>query len=530
MVIRRRIFFSKLDADTAQFDIDLTALNALGYDRLILKAGLRSSIAATSSPAYLYLDGDFTHSNYRYGHHYGGTGTSGGTASSPNIGWICGNTSPVSAFSEFEAEIQGASMTHNLKQVQVLVHHMRTNNAENYQGHFAYTHHTSTAAVTRLTLRTDNYPTGVFKAGSWVEVIGEKSDTLIVSASSTPTSTIDLTDIDATAMPADGDILQYNTTTGKYQPTPLVGTPVVKKVFREAELITEYIFGGAAPTTPVWTLPQTYDWIDIEIEGRSDGAVTHSRMGWIANGEIAATNYFWQYFYGSTSAAVQQSNARFAGYLMGATPAIDVTQHISMRLLDYTSSVKHKHARSENSHSGGTNYEAVGFSNLIWKNPTPITTLQFDVVEGGYNFVAGTRIRLWGVKNREVVVDGRAPDSIPTGPKQVATFAVEGNLALAARPFRIYNAWGTDKTIEKVFIAADTAPEGAAIIVDVNKNGSTIFTNQVNRPQIAASANTGETAVVDVPLLLPGDYLQVDIDQVGSTVAGANLLVQVVMS
>jgi hypothetical protein len=107
------------------------------------------------------------------------------------------------------------------------------------------------------------------------------------------------------------------------------------------------------------------------------------------------------------------------------------------------------------------------------------------------------------------------------------TFAVVGTLAV-----------GTDKaptilapctlTITKVKLVVKTAPTGAAIIVDVNKNGTTIFTTQANRPQIAISGTTGDSGTPDVTALAETDKLTIDIDQVGSTVAGADLTVEVV--
>jgi hypothetical protein len=107
------------------------------------------------------------------------------------------------------------------------------------------------------------------------------------------------------------------------------------------------------------------------------------------------------------------------------------------------------------------------------------------------------------------------------------TFAVVGTLAT-----------GTDKaptilapctlTITKVKLVVKTAPTGAAIIVDVNKNGTTIFTTQANRPQIAISATTGDSGTPDVTALAETDKLTIDLDQVGSTVAGADLTVEVV--
>lgn len=78
-----------------------------------------------------------------------------------------------------------------------------------------------------------------------------------------------------------------------------------------------------------------------------------------------------------------------------------------------------------------------------------------------------------------------------------------------------------------VAVSANTAPTGASAIVDVNKNGSTIFTTQANRPAIAAGSNSSSEAVPDASpaVFATGDYFTFDIDQIGSTVAGADLTV-----
>jgi hypothetical protein len=66
------------------------------------------------------------------------------------------------------------------------------------------------------------------------------------------------------------------------------------------------------------------------------------------------------------------------------------------------------------------------------------------------------------------------------------------------------------------------ASAGASEIFDVNKNGTTVFTTQANRPTILAGAYTTATETVpDVVAMAAGDYLTVDRDQVGSSVAGA---------
>ena len=70
--------------------------------------------------------------------------------------------------------------------------------------------------------------------------------------------------------------------------------------------------------------------------------------------------------------------------------------------------------------------------------------------------------------------------------------------------------------------AVGTAPTGAAATFDVNINGTTVFTTQANRPKAAISATTVAAAVPDVTLFAAGSVLTVDVDVVGSTVAGAD--------
>ena len=82
-------------------------------------------------------------------------------------------------------------------------------------------------------------------------------------------------------------------------------------------------------------------------------------------------------------------------------------------------------------------------------------------------------------------------------------------------------------TIANVHIASDTAPTGASIIVDVNLNGTSIFTTQANRPTITAGNNSGTSGTPDVTAVAKNDIITIDIDQIGSTEAGKDLVVQI---
>lgn len=71
----------------------------------------------------------------------------------------------------------------------------------------------------------------------------------------------------------------------------------------------------------------------------------------------------------------------------------------------------------------------------------------------------------------------------------------------------------------------DTPPTGSTFIIDVNKNGTTIFTTQGNRPTIAIGANASSTTAPDVAAaaVAAGDRLSYDVDQIGSGTAGSDL-------
>jgi len=108
------------------------------------------------------------------------------------------------------------------------------------------------------------------------------------------------------------------------------------------------------------------------------------------------------------------------------------------------------------------------------------------------------------------------------------TLTIPGTLVVGAGVVRWYAQ--RTYTIGNIHAAVGTAPTGASLIADVNKNGTTIFTTQGNRPTIAASGFTDATSAPDVTTLASGDYLTVDVDQIGSTIAGANLTIQIALS
>jgi hypothetical protein len=111
------------------------------------------------------------------------------------------------------------------------------------------------------------------------------------------------------------------------------------------------------------------------------------------------------------------------------------------------------------------------------------------------------------------------------------SFSYSGTLATLTGTYRWFNDTGATRTISQVRASVGTAPAGASIIVDVRKNGSTIFTTTANRPTISAGSQYAVAGgAPDVPTIAVGEYWTVDVVQVGSTTPGASLTVTVTAS
>jgi len=70
-----------------------------------------------------------------------------------------------------------------------------------------------------------------------------------------------------------------------------------------------------------------------------------------------------------------------------------------------------------------------------------------------------------------------------------------------------------DCTIRKVYIHVETAPgAGTTLTVDINKNGTTIFTTQGHRPSITGTNTVDDSGAPDVVKLIKNDSLTMDVD------------------
>lgn len=119
--------------------------------------------------------------------------------------------------------------------------------------------------------------------------------------------------------------------------------------------------------------------------------------------------------------------------------------------------------------------------------------------------------------------DGTNSKAIPRG----FVFTVTGALVTGTSLAPLLIATQT-LTITKVYVNVKTAPTDADLIIDINKNGTSIWNStQANRATISDGATSGTQTSFDTTSLSEGDILTLDIDQIGSTVAGADLTVVV---
>lgn len=101
---------------------------------------------------------------------------------------------------------------------------------------------------------------------------------------------------------------------------------------------------------------------------------------------------------------------------------------------------------------------------------------------------------------------------------RAGTVVVQSGVSHLTFPFPV--------TIVNIRASVDVAPTGSTIIVDVNKNGTSIYPTSP-KPDIAIGATKGVVRVPDTTAVAVDDDLTVDIDQAGSTIAGEDLTVTV---
>lgn len=82
-------------------------------------------------------------------------------------------------------------------------------------------------------------------------------------------------------------------------------------------------------------------------------------------------------------------------------------------------------------------------------------------------------------------------------------------------------------TIIEATAQIKTAPTGASVIIDINKNGTTLWAS--GKLTITATSTSGSKTTFDAVSVNEDDYFTLDIDQIGSTLPGSDLTVQLMI-
>jgi len=86
-------------------------------------------------------------------------------------------------------------------------------------------------------------------------------------------------------------------------------------------------------------------------------------------------------------------------------------------------------------------------------------------------------------------------------------------------------------TAVAVYLSVTACPTGSSLItVDIHYDGTTIWTTQGNRPTIALNAYTGTVIAFNTTAFVAGKLLEMFVDTVGGTIAGAFLTVELKVS
>jgi hypothetical protein len=120
-------------------------------------------------------------------------------------------------------------------------------------------------------------------------------------------------------------------------------------------------------------------------------------------------------------------------------------------------------------------------------------------------------------------------DNLDVAVPQTYSYTIQGPAVVGVGEYRLWNDTGKTWTILAARATVRLAPSGSALTVDVHKNGTTIFGNQALRPSIPAGQTTAKSTGMTVTSVLDGEYLTVDVDAVGSTDKGTDLVVQIVV-
>lgn len=162
---------------------------------------------------------------------------------------------------------------------------------------------------------------------------------------------------------------------------------------------------------------------------------------------------------------------------------------------------------------------SVSTSNTNWNNLTSYARVaRIVTASGARTDVEDYRAGLGGVHG-QAAASAASTQSIIIAVGDESTALTTGT---AKVKFRMPYAF----TLSEVRASVNTAPTGASLVVDINEGGSTILSTKLSIDATETTSTTAATPPVISDTALADDAeISIDIDQIGSTIAGAGLKV-----
>jgi hypothetical protein len=159
------------------------------------------------------------------------------------------------------------------------------------------------------------------------------------------------------------------------------------------------------------------------------------------------------------------------------------------------------------------------YANTAWEDVTPI--------EGTFAYVQD--------ENKLYLYNGSAWaefTATAANPVEFLEYAVsDETTALTTGTGKITFRMPYAFTLSAVRASVTTAPTGSTLIVDINEGGSTILSTKLSIDASEKTSTTAASAAVISDTALADDAeITIDIDQIGSTIAGAGLKVKLIGS
>ena len=159
--------------------------------------------------------------------------------------------------------------------------------------------------------------------------------------------------------------------------------------------------------------------------------------------------------------------------------------------------------------AGFTEHDLAIYRSGTWYAYAPVAGLVINLAGAFEQFEVGTGWTAIGGAGGDVIV----PICVPVSDETTALTTGVGKVT-----FRMPYAM----TLTAVRSSAGVAPTGAALILDINANGSTILSTKLSIDAGEKTSTTAATPPVISDTTLDDDAeITIDIDQVGSTIAGA---------